>query len=127
MAELGTYGRKASFLHSGSSRQLPAEGYNVPAYYLERITSWQRWSGTWYFSYRPPGAARPLRGLAAYRAAIDSHYFSLIMLNFRDTALTDSYITADINRAGGYRVIAKVPSSAGQYTIWAYKPRFRDE
>ena len=43
-----------------------AEGYSVPAYYLEGTTSWDLWSGTWYFRYRRPGVARPLTGMAAY-------------------------------------------------------------
>jgi hypothetical protein len=94
-----------------------AEGYSVPAYYLEGSTSWDLWSGTWYFSYRRPGVARPLTGMAAYRAAISNHYFSLIMLNFRDTLRTDFYITAALHRAGYERI-----GTAGRYTIWAYPP-----
>jgi hypothetical protein len=94
-----------------------AEGYNVPAYYLESTTSWDLWSGTWYFSYQPPGAARPLTGMAAYHAAIKHHYFSLIMLNFRDTLRIDFYITADLNKEGYKRI-----GTAGRYTIWAYEP-----
>jgi hypothetical protein len=97
-----------------------AEGYNVPVYYLARTIPWQRWSGTWYFSYRLPHEP-PLVGLAAYQAAIHDHYFSLIMLNFSDP-LTDAYIKEDIRQAGGYRPIAWVRFSGGQYTIWAYKP-----
>jgi hypothetical protein len=94
-----------------------AEGYSVPAYYLESTTSWDLWSGTWYFSYQPPGAARPLTGMAAYHAAIKHHYFSLIMLNFRDTLRIDFYITADLNKEGYKRI-----GTAGRYTIWAYEP-----
>jgi MFS family permease len=99
-----------------------AEGYNVPAYYLERATSWQRWSGTWYFSYRRPGWERPLIGLAAYHYAIHDHYFSLIVLDSSDTSVADGYISADISLAQGYRIIAKVPFPGGHYTIWAYEP-----
>ena len=94
-----------------------AEGYSVPAYYLESTTSWDLWSGTWYFSYRPPGAPRPLTGMAAYDAAIRHHYFSLVMLNFRDTPQADFFITADLNGAGYVKI-----GKAGLYTIWAHKP-----
>ena len=99
-----------------------AEDYDVPAYYLQSTISWQRWSSTWYFSYTSPGASHTLTGLAAYRAAINRHYFSLIIFNFIDTAQTDGEIIADMQQAGGYQVVAVVPSSVGQYTIWAYEP-----
>ena len=39
-------------------------------------------------------------GLAAYQAAIQQHYFSLVILDFGDTANTDKAITADIRQAG---------------------------
>jgi MFS family permease len=94
-----------------------AEGYSVPAYYLESTTSWDLWSGTWYFRYQRPGTARPLTGMAAYDAAIRDHYFSLIMLNFRDTLRTDFYITADLHKARYERI-----GTAGRYTIWAVPP-----
>jgi Dolichyl-phosphate-mannose-protein mannosyltransferase len=99
-----------------------AEDYNVPAYYLESTIPLQRWSGTSYFSFTPAGAARPLAGLAAYRAAISRHYFSLIILDFVDTVQTDGEILTDMHQAGGYRQVAIAPSSVGQYTIWAYEP-----
>jgi hypothetical protein len=98
-----------------------AEDYYVPAYYLESTISWQRWSGTSDFSYTPPGAAHPLTGLAAYRAAISQHYFSLIVLDFEETTQTDNEIAADIQQSGSYRVVQVASSSVGQYTIWAYE------
>ena len=99
-----------------------AEGYNVPVYYLARSTSWQRWSGTLYFSYRPPGWERTLLGREAYHYAIHDHYFALIVLNSNDTSVADNYITADISLAQGYRAVATVPYPGGRYTIWAYAP-----
>jgi 4-amino-4-deoxy-L-arabinose transferase-like glycosyltransferase len=118
-AQLITALRTLSRTHPG---HYLAEDYDVPAYYLQSTIPWQRWSGTWYFHYTPPGAVRPLTGLAAYRAAINHHYFSLIILDFQDTVLTDSEITTDMHQAGGYRVIAIIPSSVGRYTIWAPGP-----
>jgi hypothetical protein len=87
-----------------------AEDYDVEAYYLRAEAGWRRWSSTYYFSYpgTPPGAA-------AYRAAIARHYFSLVILDFRDTAATDHEITADMALAGGYYVLTR----AGAFTIWA--------
>jgi 4-amino-4-deoxy-L-arabinose transferase-like glycosyltransferase len=99
-----------------------AEDYDVPAYYLESSVPWQRWSGTWYFSYTPPGARRPLTGAAAYRAAIARHYFSLVLLDFLATPGTDGQITTDVQQVGGYQIVAEVPSTFGYYTVWAYRP-----
>jgi 4-amino-4-deoxy-L-arabinose transferase-like glycosyltransferase len=87
-----------------------AEDYDVEAYYLRTVVPWQRWSDTYYFGYQ--GA---IEGAASYRAAIRNHYFSLVILDFGDTAATDSQITADIRRVGGYYVLAR----AGRFTIWA--------
>jgi Dolichyl-phosphate-mannose-protein mannosyltransferase len=98
-----------SAIHSHPGSYL-AEDYDVEAYYLRAEVPWQRWSNTYYFRY--PGA---LPGAPSYEAAINSHYFSLVILNFGDTAATDTQITADIRHAGGYFVVAR----AGQFTIWA--------
>jgi hypothetical protein len=87
-----------------------AEDYDVEAYYLRAEAGWRRWSSTYYFSY--PGT-QP--GAAAYRAAINRHYFSLVILDFRDTTATDHELTADMARAGGYYVLTR----AGAFTIWA--------
>jgi 4-amino-4-deoxy-L-arabinose transferase-like glycosyltransferase len=93
-----------------------AEDYDVEAYYLRSQVPWWRWSSTYYFSN--PGMGT---GASAYRAAISEHYFSLIVLDFGDTAATDRQLTSDMARAGGYRVLAK----AGAFTVWASQPSTR--
>ena len=98
-----------SAIHSHPGNYL-AEDYDVEAYYLRAEVPWQRWSNTYYFSYRGE-----LPGAPSYQTAINSHYFSLVILNFGDTAATDVQITADMRQAGGYYVLAR----AGQFTIWA--------
>jgi hypothetical protein len=101
-----------------------AEDDSIPAYYLESTVPWQRWSDTAYFKYTPPGLRHPLTGVAAFEAAINRHYFSLIILDFAETVQTDGGIIADINQTGDYQVVRVVPTPAGQYTIWAYeKPK----
>lgn len=100
-----------------------AEDYDIPAYYLESSVSGQRWSDTWFFSYIPPGTRRSLTGAAAYQAAIARHYFSLVLLDFMATPRTDSQIATDMHQVGGYQIVAVVPSTLGQYTIWAYRPQ----
>jgi hypothetical protein len=99
-----------------------AEDDSIPAYYLENTVSWQRWSGTTYFSYKPPGFRISLTGLPAYRAAIARHYFSLIIFDFEETARTDDAIFSEMQQVGGYKEVALAPSSVGEYTIWAYEP-----
>jgi 4-amino-4-deoxy-L-arabinose transferase-like glycosyltransferase len=87
-----------------------AEDYDVEAFYLRAVVPWRRWSNTYYFSYQGG-----LPGAPSYQAAINSHYFSLVVLDFGDTAATDTQITADMRHVGGYYVLAR----AGQFTIWA--------
>ena len=102
------------------------EDYEVPAYYLKDQVPWQDWYDTWYFAWRPPGGKRTLLNLAAYKAAIARHYFRLIVLDFGDTAHTDSAVTADLRKAGGYHLIAELPYwdrfGVGQFTVWLYRP-----
>lgn len=99
--------RSAVSAHPG---QYLAEDYDVEAYYLRDQVPWPRWSDTWYFRYRQSAPGAP-----SYAAAISRHYFSLVILDFGDTAATDAVITADMRRAGGYRLLAH----AGPFTIWA--------
>ncbi len=100
-----------SAIHSHPGNYL-AEDYDVEAYYLRAEVPWQRWSNTYYFSY-----SGELPGASSYQTAINSHYFSLVILNFGDTAATDTQITADIRHAGGYYVLGR----AGHFTIWALR------
>jgi 4-amino-4-deoxy-L-arabinose transferase-like glycosyltransferase len=99
--------RTATHSHPGNYL---AEDYDVEAYYLRAEVPWQRWASTYYFSY--PGT---LPGASSYEAGISSHYFSLVILDFGDTATADTQIIADMRRAGGYYVLAH----AGRFTIWA--------
>jgi hypothetical protein len=87
-----------------------AEDYDVEGYYLRADVPWWRWSSTYYFSY--PGVPS---GAPSYQAAIDAHYFSLVILDFGDTSATDLQVAADMRRAGGYYVLER----AGRFTIWA--------
>jgi Dolichyl-phosphate-mannose-protein mannosyltransferase len=87
-----------------------AEDFDVEAYYLQDEVPWQRWANTYHFIY---GGAQP--DGPSYSAAISSHYFSLVILNFGDTAAIDRHVVADMRRAGGYYVLGR----AGRFTIWA--------
>jgi hypothetical protein len=102
-----------------------AEDYAVPAFYLENSIPWQRWSQTGTFTFTPADGHLLLTGNAAYQAAIDDGYFSLIVLGFADTAGADQEIVADMRQAGTYQLIADVPtqdgSGSGQVTVWAHE------
>jgi Dolichyl-phosphate-mannose-protein mannosyltransferase len=87
-----------------------AEDYDVEAYYLKGEAPWPRWSSTYSFSYD-----QALPGAPSYLAAIKRHYFSLVILDFGDTAAIDSQIVADMRQAGDYYVLAH----AGRFTVWA--------
>jgi 4-amino-4-deoxy-L-arabinose transferase-like glycosyltransferase len=99
--------RSAVRSHPGSYL---AEDYDVEAYYLRTEVPWSRWASTYYFRY-----GQELPGGPSYQAAINSHYFSLVILDFGDTAATDNQITADMRHAGGYYLLAR----AGRFTVWA--------
>ena len=88
-----------------------AEDYDVEAYYLRAEVPWQRWSSTYHFSYQGKTAGAP-----SYAAAINAHYFSLVIFDFGDTATTDTQVTADMSRAGGYYVLARTgPFTSGHH------------
>jgi len=65
-----------------------AEDYDVEAYYLRAEAPWPRWSSTYYFRYQDA-----LPGAPSYAAAINRHYFSLVILDFGDTQAVDTKIT----------------------------------
>ena len=94
---------------------------------LIRATTWPRTTTSRLTTCAPkfPGSAGPARTTSATRGQLlerllrgrdQRHYFSLVILDFGDTAATDTQITADMSQAGGYYVLAR----AGRFTIWAH-------
>jgi hypothetical protein len=55
---------------------------------------------------------------------VQHRYFSLIMLQFTDTTGIDHAIENDIDRFGGYQVVAVIPFTGkqGQFVIWGRAP-----
>ena len=86
-----------------------AEDFDVEAYYLRDEVPWQRWASTYYFTYEGDPA-----GAMSYDAAIQNHYFSLIILDFGDTSGTDRQIVADMSHTSGYHELTQV----GRFIIW---------
>jgi hypothetical protein len=120
--------RSLAIEHPGN---LLAEDYDVDAYYMENSVNWNRWADTWYFRYVGPPTYLPITGPTAYQEAIRHHYFSLIILDFGDTASMDRVITEAIRQSGDYHVIAEAPYwdkfGIGRFTIWAYQPAKRQQ
>jgi 4-amino-4-deoxy-L-arabinose transferase-like glycosyltransferase len=86
--------------------------YQVLGYYDGGRAQWSEWASDLHFSI--PGKAP---GPASDLLAIQSHRFSLIIIDTKRNTITgaDESVIADLNRAGGYRLV----SSTGEFKAWA--------
>jgi putative flippase GtrA len=95
---------------------------NVLDYYLHNSLGSRQVSGTFFFAYNDPATGKHLTQRAAYAAAIQQRYFSVIFLEFWDSVEADEWIQGDIDRYGGYRLVAAIPYRAtgkhGEAMIW---------
>ena len=102
---------------------------NVFDYYLPSQMMQRTVVGTWFFAYNDPATGRHLTGAAAYAAAIRERYFSVVMLEFWDTATTDRIIRADVEAARGYRLVADFTypafGSHGPFEVWVREGALR--
>jgi hypothetical protein len=100
---------------------------NVLDYYLPDETARRKVLGTFFFAYNDPVTSKHLIGSSAYAAAIHDHYFSVIMLEFWDTAQTDDEILRDLESTAGYRLAVTIPYRAtgqhGNFMIWVRQDR----
>ena len=92
--------------HGGHFLVEPAD---ILQYYLPN-TSWQQWSDT-------ENNSNP----EYYQQAIARHYFSVVVLTFNQTPATDYAISLALSSAGGYRLVAKVPSGKTVFYVWEYQ------
>jgi hypothetical protein len=103
-----------------------AEDDDVPGYYLENTVRYSQWTNTYYIGYLDPKTGKYLFGLPGYADAIRRRYFTAILLNFGDTAVTDQAIVADMNKYGTYRLAETIPymtsTGRGAYQIWTPRP-----
>ncbi len=122
----------------GSGRML-VEDPSIAEYYLPSGSQWQRWSSTRNIvlpSGAPTGGPSGKGGIVGagnagtFAMYIQEGYFSLIALNFADTAALDRAIAADIRKNHRYQVIQVVPygtgpsgPAPGEYVIWQYEPQ----
>jgi hypothetical protein len=86
--------------------------YQVLGYYDDGRAHWSQWDSDLHFSI--PGKAP---GPASDWFAIQSHYFSLIIIDTRRNTITgaDESVIADLSRAGGYHLVA----STGEFKAWS--------
>lgn len=113
-------------VHPGPQRYL-IQGYDdVPAYYVgSRVTSLQ-WKEGGGYSYTDPATGIHYRNDQALAEAIRHKVFTLIILDFTQTAASepasDYAIVADIARYGGYHLAGQLPSSnlngTNRYIVW---------
>jgi hypothetical protein len=108
--------------------QFLIEDYDVEAYYLMHAATWHQWRDTWTFSYYSHEAHAVISGLPAYADAVRNHYFSIIVLNYGDTAATDRAISTAMQSCPhqcGYHVVGQIPYTNaawnGEFTIWQYE------
>jgi len=99
-----------------------AETSAVPQYYLTG-TSWRQWSNTFSIT-RESGFVENANGSPGpYIKALRHHYFSLVVLSYRETPRIDRAIAEYLRSSKSYRVIGSVPFSGpvpGHYTVWEY-------
>ncbi|WP_405724124.1 hypothetical protein OG607_17535 [Streptomyces sp. NBC_01537] len=112
------------YVHKGKDEYL-VENYDVPAYYLRESSNWQQWQDLIGKSYTDPETRKTLTGAPALQAAVTDRYYSIVVLDFTQTADIDTALQPTLKKAG-YRVHKVVDSTRtgdGEYTIY-FAPGF---
>jgi Dolichyl-phosphate-mannose-protein mannosyltransferase len=120
------------------SGHLLVEDAAIARYYLPAGSQWQRWSTTRNIvlpsgaSTGGPASTAGVTGdgnAGVFAEFITHGYFSLVALNFTDTAALDRQISADLRHNRHYHIIDVVPYGIeippigqGTYVIWRYEP-----
>lgn len=97
---------------------------SVEDYYLGKSLDWQAVTTNYYFTYGDPRTETYItQPAAAYAAAIQNRYFSLIALAYsNDVTGYDPAIRSAIARYGGYQRVLDVPfrtsAETGHFMIW---------
>ncbi|WP_127358528.1 hypothetical protein [Actinacidiphila soli] len=112
------------YVHKGKDEYL-VENYDVPAYYLRESSNWQQWQDLVGKSYTDPKTKKTLSGTPALQAAVKDHLYSIVVLDFTQTAGIDTALQPTLKQAG-YRVHKVIESNRtgnGKYTIY-FAPGF---
>jgi 4-amino-4-deoxy-L-arabinose transferase-like glycosyltransferase len=100
-----------------SSGRILAEEAEVPRYRLQGLVADWQWTDLNWFELDAGG--RHLSGADAYRAAIDAHYFDVVVLRYGANAAMAHVIADEIERVGHYELVAQPPGSNGsQYSVY---------
>jgi Dolichyl-phosphate-mannose-protein mannosyltransferase len=97
---------------------------SVEDYYLGQALNWRAVTSNYYFSYADPRTEQYIsRPAAAYAAAIQNRYFSLIALvDSPDTSGYDQSIRSAVERYGGYQLVSDIPfrtsADSGYFMVW---------
>ena len=124
-------------LADDSTGHLLVEDPTLAEYYLPAGTQWMRWSSTRNIILpggTPTGGPSAQAGVVGdgnagtFAAYIAEGYFSLVALNFSDTAPLDKSIAADLHRNPHYHSVQIVPygpgpagPALGTYKIYLYE------
>jgi hypothetical protein len=107
---------------------LATDDGQVVEYYLPGELNGTVFYGLWFFRYQDPETGRYFIDGPAYADAIKHRYFLVIALSYSDTIPMDDEVTQDMERYGGYRLVAtasyrissaKYPSA---FKIWVREP-----
>ncbi|MEU9150727.1 hypothetical protein AB0D59_09305 [Streptomyces sp. NPDC048417] len=112
------------YVHKGKDEYL-VENYDVPAYYLRESSNWQQWQDLVGKTYKDPETKKTLQGAPALQAAVKDRFYSIVVLDFTQTADVDTALQPTLKQAG-YRVHKVVKSARtgdGTYTIY-FAPGF---
>lgn len=114
------------YVRPGNERYLISGSADVPAYYMDDVSSLQ-WKEVGSYSYVDPQTGETLYNGPALADAIKHRVFTLIILNFDGNGLADEpaddyMVAADIVSYGGYKIVGRLPpsdsSSNDYYTVW---------
>jgi hypothetical protein len=109
---------------SAASGPMLMDTPSVEEYYMGSSLNWRAVVSTYYFAYADPRTGKYITSpAAAYSAAIQNRYFSLITLSYgTDATGFDAQIRSAIARYGGYRLVSDIPfrtsANDGQFLIW---------
>jgi 4-amino-4-deoxy-L-arabinose transferase-like glycosyltransferase len=97
---------------------------SVEDYYLGKSLNWHAVTSNYYFAYGDPRTGRYIaQPAAAYAAAIQNRYFSLIAMSYsNDASGYDQAIRSAVAKYGGYQRVLDVPfrtsADTGYFMIW---------
>ena len=105
------------------NRPVLLDDSTIAAYYLENRLALPYWYNTFYLSYVLPGTNIRVSGPAAYRAAIEHDWFSVVALNWSTEKHIDNVVAAAIRKNKNYVWVGDYAQPdafghSGAYVVW---------